>query len=137
MSVIIEGMEMPKGCNDCPLKVQKFINEITDFIDLCPYTQEVIIKDKYTNKKCKDCPLKEYPENKDMSWKELIEKIKKIKFVCLGKNKRWFYIAFSGYAIEFHNDGTIFLSCEHSFNLFENKKPFEMWQIIKALVGEK
>lgn len=128
----IKGMELPKSCNNCRFCV--IATTVNDLGMLCGVNTDIDTVCGFTSSRHPNCPLVDLGKE-DMSWKELIEKIKNIKFVCLGRNKKWFYIAFGGYAIEFHNDGTIFLSCEHSFNLFENKKPFEMWQIIKALVG--
>ena len=51
MSVIIEGMEMPTGCQECPIPY------ITDDLELdCPF-QKLYVTD--LSERAEGCPLKE------------------------------------------------------------------------------
>lgn len=134
-------MELPKGCNSCPLKVPKFIKEAMDWIDLCPYTEEVIIGDEYENKRCdKGCPLVDLG-SEDMSWEELVEKVKELKSDLLTINED--YIRYRSFAecwdcLEFGIDNQIiFKYMDEQKVIHTDKSFFQMYQIIKSLVGDQ
>lgn len=88
MTVAIKGMDMPISTQKCQFfKRDSHFENGTQIVSemICLVTGKKIcdvdnILPLYSCKRCPDCPLTELPEeNKDMSWEELVEKVKRIK----------------------------------------------------------
>jgi len=131
MAVIID-MEMPKGCALCPQRCTNFNGlSFSERFDI-----------KYENSRLDTCPLQEHTEeNKNMSWEELVEKVKELKsdlliifedYICYCTNKEiWGNLEFGidNQIVFRYFDGQKIIHTDRSF--------YQMYQIIKSLVGDE
>lgn len=62
MGVYIKGMEMPKNCRDCRLKMNCDDCEGFECVCLPLHTQIGYLNDLLTDKRRDDCPLVPFPE---------------------------------------------------------------------------
>ena len=117
---------MPKSCKECDFYL---LGE-----NSCSCTGFII---NYNNIIIdKNCPLIELPEeNKDMSWEELVFKLgdkalnKSSELGCIAK----FEIEPCG--LSFYEDGCVL--DEHNDYILTKQTPYQMWVIIKALIGDE
>lgn len=153
--IAIKGMDMPKSCNNCRLCV--IATTINDLDILCGINSDIDTVSGFTNSRHPKCKLIALPEeNKDMSWLQLIDKCKSEfpqKYFQYEENqfgyskkhttKIIFLIEDENYpdevgCIRFREDGVVECGAyAPSEGFFKSKiKPFGMYQIIKALIGE-
>ena len=112
----IKGMELPKSCASCPLLKVKGCFTVFLHQD---------IRDK-------NCPLVDLG-SEDMSWEEL-KGLAKDEIVFEHKEIGYFQIDSIFFSMQFFICGDIYFN---DTKIFEDKTPFQMWQIINALTGEK
>lgn len=134
--IAIKGMDMPKSCMKC-----KFTNSLHE-IHYCLFNREPITDYGWQKKRPDFCPLTELPEeNKDMSWEELVEKVKQLKSALLTVNEDYIsYSAFEGctHILEFGIDNQIvFRYADEEKIIHTDKSFYGMWVIIKALTGDE
>lgn len=116
-------MEMPKSCASCPLLKVKGCFTVFLHQD---------IRDK-------NCPLIDLGKE-DMDFEDLKEKCKNIS---TGNYNHYFSVRIdSGTIFSFYETGTISIEQENDLTKDDyieifNKTPFEMYQIIKSLVGDE
>ena len=120
----IKGMKIPENAETC-----RFRHSIFNYC--------VIDKDRNTikvdnNDKCLNCPLVDLG-SEDMSWEEL-KGLAKDEIVFEHKEIGYFQIDSIFFSMQFFICGDIYFN---DTKIFEDKKPFEMFQIINALTGEK
>jgi len=124
----IKGMELPKSCAIC--EFHRFVN-LARFI--CLRTNKTLGD---ITKIDKDCPIVDLGKE-DMSWEELKEKcksfIKKIDKTAEGRNIEYFEIEPCG--LSFWEDGIIL--DEHNDIILTKQNYYQMYQIIKSLVGDQ
>ena len=124
----IKGMKMPKGCAECR-------NRCRDF-DTLSFSKRV--SEKYKNERLEHCPLIDLG-SEDMSWEEL-KGLAKDKIVFEHTIFKYFRISNKQCTMSFYKGGDIYFTNKdvnyEDIKIFENKKPFEMFQIINALTGE-
>lgn len=119
MTVAIKGMDMPTSCRNCELGCRKFLR----------LSLGIRTGAKYSNGILPDCPLIELPEeNKDMSWEELVEKFRNYNKIYIPSDISFIRL----YQICFNSNGDIFFLNDKILN----RTPYQMYQIIKALIGE-
>lgn len=126
----IKGMELPKSCSSC---------EITEYYcHICPIIGES--KLDYKDNRNPNCPLVDLGKE-DMSWEELVEKVKELKSDLLTINED--YIRYRSFAecwdcLEFGIDNQIvFKYMDEQKVIHTDKSFFQMYQIIKSLVGDE
>ena len=119
----IKGIKMPKGCAECR-------NRCRDF-DKLSFSKRV--SEKYKNERLEHCPLVDLG-SEDMSWEELVEKVKELNLKDSIFKDDCFLIPIVNDKWEFFEDGDIHDG--GSFGLKTNQKPYQMWQIINALTGD-
>ena len=123
----IKGMELPKNAETC-----RFRHSIYDW---CVIDKKPLKRNK--SDKCLVCPLVDLGKE-DMSWEELVEKVKELKGVNIDTIKNRIYL--SKFNISFEKTGEIYLSFGTSqlyITIKDKIKPFKMYQIIKSLVGDE
>lgn len=125
-------MDMPKSCSEC-----HFLDTGIR-VNVCKLLDEKV--ENISNARRWNCPLIALPEeNKDMSWEELVEKIKLIhkkEYNIINNQIIWF----ENWNIGFHKDGDITSDYEGGDTFITNYKKatyFQMWVIIKALIGDE
>lgn len=123
-------MELPKGCASCKICCCKGYN------DLVTYEEP----DEWEYKRLPDCPLVDLGKE-DMSWEELVEKVKELKSELLSiRNDCIVCVSFLGAwdCLEFGIDNQIvfkYLAEEKTINT--DRSFYQMYQIIKSLVGDE
>ena len=122
------NMELPKDCESCRFNEYGCI--FLERIDIDEY-------EKTKNVRRKDCPLVDLGKE-DMSWEELVESFKKSKEVNVDTIKNRIYL--SKFNISFKKNGEIYL-CFGTSQIYITRKekitPYQMYQIIKSLVGDE
>lgn len=148
--IAIKGMDMPKSC----VVEEKLADGSTKIFGNCimckgDYGYPVQCRrfhsydlEKYIDRRHPNCPLTELPEeNKDMSWEELVEKVKQLKSALLTVNEDYIsYSAFEGctHILEFGIDNQIvFRYADEEKIIHTDKSFYGMWVIIKALTGDE
>jgi hypothetical protein len=122
----IKGMELPKSCAIC--EFHRFVN-LARFI--CLRTNKTLGD---ITKIDKDCPIVDLGKE-DMSWEELVLKLgdkalnKSSELGCIEK----FEIEPCG--LSFYKNGAIL--DEHNDYILIKQTPYQMYQIIKSLVGDE
>ena len=125
----IKDMEMPKGCATCP---------ITDKICAAFALDKELKRNDLKISRHPLCPLVDLG-SEDMSWEELKE-LAKDKIVFEHTIFKHFRISNKQCTMSFYKGGDIYFTNKdvkyEDIKIFEDKKPFQMWQIINALTGE-
>ena len=122
-------MQMPKSCDKC-----KFCIDNGYLTSQCRLNFETV-EDLRLNKIDKNCPLIDLG-SEDMSFNDLFKKIED-KISVIYDNHFCVNFGDGSIFLSFYDDNKIIISTENDFIKFENIKPFQMWQIIQALVGER
>ena len=117
----IKGMELPKSCKECFLNIEGFSNN-----SYCRKTK--LETTKYNNKRHTKCPLLDLGKE-DMSWDELVEKVRNYNKIYIPNDISFIRL----YQICFNRIGDIFFLNDKRLK----KTPFQMYQIIKSLVGDE
>jgi len=122
----IKGMELPKGCIVCPIKDScKSIKEHQD-----EYNKFLEYYTGYDNRFAW-CNLIDLGKE-DLSWDELVEKVGKYKNTIRISSDKFDFII--GDYLVFYKTGRITLM---GAIINEHIKPYQMYQIIKSLVGDE
>ena len=136
--IAIKGMDMPKSCSSCP----KFNTYDTYMRAYCGHKEDYISFN--SQQECEEhrhpnCPLIDLPEeNKDMSWEELKEKCSNSCEISFDYTKNRLH--FSKFNLSFNANGEMYLAFGNTdiYITLRNKiKPYQMYQIIKALGDQK
>jgi len=117
--IAIKGMEMPKGCKNCLIGCGSY----TDLIAFQKHNPE-----DYANKRLETCRLVDLGKE-DMSWDELVEKVRNYNKIYIPNDISFIRL----YQICFNRIGDIFFLNDKRLK----KTPFQMYQIIKSLVGDE
>ena len=115
----IKGMELPKSCKECAF-CEEFCEE-----KFCQM-ESVSIKDE--NIRQSFCPLVDLGKE-DMSWEELVEKVRNYNKIYIPNDISFIRL----YQICFNRIGDIFFLNDKRLK----KTPYQMYQIIKSLVGDQ
>ena len=132
----IKGMELPKSCRTMDG------NERAEQSKCCPFEDygfcwldEKRLTFEFINDRHLNCPLVDLGKE-DMSWEELVEKVKAIKDLKITFDPDGVF----SFIINFFDDEIIIyfnrLNCVLIKNKRHSKTPYQMYQIIKALTGE-
>lgn len=120
-------MQMPKSCDKC-----KFCIDNGYLTSQCRLNFETV-EDLRLNKIDKNCPLIDLG-NEDMSWEDLKEKAK--QFIEKTEKDVYGKEYFEINSLSFWQDGAV-LDKHNDIISWKNQMPYQMWQIIQALVGER
>lgn len=121
-------MELPKSCSEC-----NFGNWVNDNI-VCEINLNVIRKDSVMDKRADFCKLVDLGKE-DMSWEELVEKVKGMPNIEFGEISRLKHIKINvTFNPLYYYESRLFCSKNLAF---ESIKPYQMYQIIKSLVGDE
>ena len=114
-------MDLPKSCKECDLNCTLY---------------RTFNEEEYEIKRHPNCPLVDLGKE-DMSWEELVEKVKELSGSQINDNN----FALRNYNIVFFKNGKIGSYYDNGYITFINDerilKFFEMYQIIKSLVGDE
>jgi hypothetical protein len=123
-------MEMPESCSCCPMMCPMYTSYLISK-NFCSDVNKPIPKDEYQNKRYQGCPLIELP-SENMTWEELVEKVKSLnsKYIQIEKDR---IIIDEIEKISFIKNGAI---TRFSSIIAIGRTNFQMYQIIKSLVGE-
>ena len=132
-------IELPKSCGSCHFLQISSMSNNNDVSGLCYDLREYVSS---TNENPKDCRCRLVDLGKeDMSWEELVEKVKELKSDLLTINED--YIRYRSFAecwdcLEFGIDNQIvFKYMDEQKVIHTDKSFFQMYQIIKSLVGDE
>ena len=122
----IKGIKMPESCNSC-----LYCRDNGYLTAQCKLNNFETVEDLRNNKRDENCPLVDLG-SEDMSWEEL-KGLAKDEIVFEHKEIGYFQIDSIFFSMQFFICGDIYFN---DTKIFEDKKPFQMWQIINALTGD-